>query len=177
MRNFDLLARMAVVTCSAMVAMAATGSSSDLVVHQESDIAATTGVPDCLKCYDDSESEHTAPPGTDPDNERGGGSHTEGWFGLCEESVCVEWICIGGDCICSESVQAKHPACEVHFAMAERVEAAVTSGDVAARSAIMDRTDVVYLVSERIAIQVEGCDGSVLAHFKLPTRVLKTLAE
>lgn len=60
----------------------------------------------------------------------------------------------------------------------DEVETAVAAGDVdRLNRLIADRDAAIVLVSERQAVQVIGCGGNVVGHFKLPSALLAALAD
>jgi hypothetical protein len=127
---------------------------------------------ECLLCNDvGGEQEHTAQTGTG--NEWYGGRHSTPVEGYCNEEICELYL--GEECWIW--IPAKHPDGCIPEAplLVEQVQAALQAGNVKELDAILDRFPAAELVRERHAIQITGCQGDVVAHFKLPAGVRAAL--
>lgn len=122
---------------------------------------AAARLPDCsVTCWDNHQaSVHVAFNGGNT-NERAGGAHDDPYAGLCAE---------------------KHPGCVVEVNLiesAQGIQAAIDANNAEALTALLERNGgKVYLAVERNALQVIGCRGDVVGHFRIPANLQRALTE
>ncbi len=93
-------------------------------------------------------------------NQVEGGSHETAFAGLCA---------------------SKHPGCggeENLIESAEGIQAAIDARDVEALKELLEQqAGKVYLAVERSALQVTGCRGEIVGHFRVPADLQRALTE